>query len=167
VKINGRHFRTIWLKETDKRVVQIINQAVLPHCFEILDLQSFDELCKAIKDMYLRGAGLIGAAAASGMYLAALEAGEGSFETDMIRAADVLKHTRPTAGNLAWAVDRMLKGFVPERSLAQKQEDARLAAEAIADEDAEYCKRIGLHGLEIIRALAEKKQGGAVNILTH
>jgi methylthioribose-1-phosphate isomerase len=174
MNVEGRHYRTVWLKEPDKKVLQIINQLALPHSFEIKDLHSLEDVRRAIKDMYVRGAGLIGAAAAFGMYLAALEAGDASFEADMIRAAEILKNTRPTASNLAWALDIMLaklcgpRSAVPQNAApAQKQETARLAAQAIADSDAESCRNIGLHGLKIIKAIAEKKNGGTVNILTH
>ncbi|MDR2742682.1 MAG: S-methyl-5-thioribose-1-phosphate isomerase [Treponema sp.] len=168
MKVNGRHFRTIWLKESDPKTVQIINQQALPHRFEILDLSSVEDIRRAIKDMYLRGAGLIGAAAAYGIYLAVLEAGEGTFDRDLLAAAEALKNTRPTAGNLAWAVDAMLAGLAGgEGTRAQKEEAARRKAAAIADGDAEFCRSIGVHGLALIKTLAEKKKGAVVNILTH
>jgi methylthioribose-1-phosphate isomerase len=168
MNINGKHFRTIWLKESDPSAVQIINQQALPFAFEILDLHTVEDVRKAIKDMYVRGAGLIGAAAGYGMYLASLEAGPSRFNDDLLQSAEILKNTRPTASNLAWAVDSMLSSLAGKScSVSQKQEEARLAAQAIADSDAESCKRIGLHGLEIIKAIAQKKQGGTVNILTH
>jgi len=168
MNVEGRHYRTIWLKEPEYRVVQIINQQALPFKFEILDLLNLEDAARAIKDMYVRGAGLIGAAAAFGMYLAALEAGEASFNNDIDRAAATLKSTRPTANNLAWAADRMIAALSANGgTLAQKREAARLEAQAIADEDADSCRRIGLHGLEIIKKLSEKKRGEAVNILTH
>jgi methylthioribose-1-phosphate isomerase len=168
MKVNGRHFRTIWLKESDPKVLRIINQQTLPHRFEILDLSTVEDIRKAIKDMYLRGAGLIGAAAAYGMYFAALEAGEGTFDRDLLAAAEVLKNTRPTAGNLAWAVDAMLAVLSGgEGAKAQKEEAARREAAAIADADAEFCRNIGVHGLGIIKALSEKKKGEVLNILTH
>jgi methylthioribose-1-phosphate isomerase len=163
MNIHGQHYRTIWLKETDAETIQIINQLTLPHAFEIIDLHSVEDVRRAIKDMYVRGAGLIGAAAGYGMYLAALEAGEDSWDADLLRSAAILKNTRPTASNLAWAVDRMLAKMVPGTSA----EDARIEAQKIADEDADSCRRIGLHGLEIIKAIAEQKKGDAVNILTH
>jgi len=168
MNVDGRHFRTIWLKEPENNVVQIINQQVLPFQFEILDLRTPTDAAKAIKDMYVRGAGLIGAAAAFGMYLAALEAGDASFNVNIAWAAALLKSTRPTASNLAWAVDRMIA--VLSRcggTLADKREAARLEAQAIADEDSDSCRRIGLHGLQIIKELADKKHGETVNILTH
>jgi methylthioribose-1-phosphate isomerase len=172
MKVNGRHYRTIWLKEPEYRTVEIINQQALPFSFEILELNTVEDARRAIKDMYVRGAGLIGATAAFGMYLAALEAGEGSFDADLAAAARILKDTRPTAGNLAWAVDKMLAVLCggPQsgtRNVTRKRELARETAQAVADSDAEFCKNIGLHGLNLIRAIAEKKPGQAVNILTH
>jgi methylthioribose-1-phosphate isomerase len=168
MNINGRHYRTIWLKEPERRIVRIINQLALPFSFEILDLRTVEDVRRAIKDMYVRGAGLIGAAAAFGMYLAALEAGDGSFDADLAAAARILKGTRPTASNLAWAVDRMLAALSGRTEpAAQKRETALRAALEIADGDAEECKSIGLHGLELIRDIARKKPGETVNVLTH
>ncbi|MDR2434507.1 MAG: S-methyl-5-thioribose-1-phosphate isomerase [Treponema sp.] len=168
MNINGRHYRTIWLKEPECRIVRIINQLALPFSFEILDLRTVEDIRRAIKDMYVRGAGLIGAAAAFGMYLAALEAGDGSFDADLAAAARILKGTRPTASNLAWAVDRMLAVLSGRTEpAAQKRETALRAAREIADGDAEECKSIGLHGLELLRDIAQKKPGETVNVLTH
>jgi methylthioribose-1-phosphate isomerase len=168
MNVNGRHFRTIWLKDSDPETVVIINQQVLPHKFEILELRSPEDIRKVIKDMYVRGAGLIGATAAYGMYLAAMEAGEKTFDRDLERAAKILKDTRPTASNLAWATDSMLKKLTGNSlNLAAKREEARLAAEAIADQDAEFCKNIGFCGLGLIKAISEKNNGRTVNILTH
>jgi methylthioribose-1-phosphate isomerase len=174
MNVEGRHFRTIWLKEPEYRIVQIINQQRLPFSFEILELRTVEDACKAIKDMYVRGAGLIGATTGYGMYLAALEAGEKTFNEDMRKAAEMLKKTRPTARNLAWAADRMVRVEYPD-GLVQKRERARREAEAVADEDAEYCRQIGLHGLEIIKKIAQTKGdliggktgGKTVHILTH
>src|SRR5215469_10267957 len=97
MKINNRHYRTVWLNKPEQKTVQIINQLALPFKFEILDLHTVDDVCKAIKDMNVRGAGLIGAAAAFGMYLAALSAKKDSFIADLTLAAEKLKKTRPTA----------------------------------------------------------------------
>jgi methylthioribose-1-phosphate isomerase len=168
MNVNRTHFRTIWLPESNPKTVQIINQRVLPHQFEILDLSTVEDIRRAIRDMYVRGAGLIGAAAAYGMYLSACEAGEGTFDRDLLAAAGVLKNTRPTASNLAWAVDAMLSALTGmEGTKAQKEEAARRKADAIADGDAEFCRNIGLHGRRVIKAVSEKKRGETVNILTH
>src|SRR6476620_1490404 len=116
-------------------------------------------MAAAIRDMHVRGAGLIGAAAGYGMYLA-------TFESDLETAAAQLKATRPTAVNLAWAIDRQLKNIRAVGTAEEKQRVAFETARQIADEDAEYCRRIGGHGLELIRQLSTKK-GGPVNVLTH
>jgi len=168
MNVEGKHYRTIWLNEPHLKTARIINQLTLPYKFDFMDLCTLDDAVKAIKDMYVRGAGLIGAAAAYGMYLAALEAGDHSFNDDIISAADALKKTRPTASNLAWAADRMSALLLNHSgTIGQKREAARLEAQAVADEDADSCRRIGLHGLEIIKRISSKKNGGAVNILTH
>jgi methylthioribose-1-phosphate isomerase len=168
MNVNGRRYRTIWLAGPDKGLVRIINQLLLPHQFETFDLHTLEDVCRGIQDMYVRGAGLIGAAAAYGMYLAAREAGDASFDEDMVHAGELLKHTRPTASNLAWAVDAML-GLLTGRQgrRAQKIEAARFAAEAIAAEDAQSCRKIGRYGLDLILAAAERKNGEVVHILTH
>src|SRR5512138_2171053 len=102
---NCRHYRTIWLKQDDSRVVQIIDQRYLAHRFVVEELATVDEMAVAIADMHLRGAGLIGAAAGYGMYLAALNAPRISHEAFMESVAEdgaKLIRTRPTAVNLEW-----------------------------------------------------------------
>ena len=156
MNIDGKHYRTIWLK--DEKTVQIIDQRVLPHKFVIEDLTTVDEIARAIKDMHVRGAGLIGATAGYGMYLACYN------NDDLEKAATKLKATRPTAVNLAWAVERQLKAI--EKSKDKIKTTKEMAAK-IADEDSEFCRRIGEHGLKIIEEISKKKKGGVVNILTH
>lgn len=170
MQVDGKHFRTIWLSETDSSVVQIIDQRDLPHHFVVEDLRSVSDVANAIRDMHVRGAGLIGAAAGYGMYIAALTAPEGSrlaMLDWLFDAGAKLKATRPTAVNLEWAVMRQLTATAE----AQERNDiisiAQRTAKAIADEDAEYCRRIGEHGLDVIRTLSAKKGGETVNILTH
>jgi methylthioribose-1-phosphate isomerase len=167
MNVNGAPYRTIWLKPGDNRIVQVINQVKLPHVFEINDLASVEDVCRAICDMTVRGAGLIGASAAYGMYLASLEAPEPGFRDALQRAGNALKATRPTAANLAWAVDRMLGVIGGVSSYTERCAVAMQEANAIADEDADHCSRIGTHALPIISALAQQKAGKAVNILTH
>lgn len=167
MKVNGSPYRTIWLKRGDERVVQIIDQVKLPHEFSIMDLVCLDDARLAIKDMHVRGAGLIGACAAYGMYLAALEAPDAEFTTFLSQAGASLKATRPTASNLAWAVDRMLRVLASESVPLKQRTLAKAAAIAIADEDAEHCRRIGEHGHALIAALSRQKPGQTVNILTH
>jgi methylthioribose-1-phosphate isomerase len=136
---------------------------VLPHRFETLRLTTFEEMAHAIKSMQLRGAPLIGAAAAYGMCLA-LRAD--ASDEGMERACKVLHATRPTAINLKWALDEMVA------AVRNQPRDARVAAAykraaEIADEDVEINQSIGRHGLKIIEEIAAKKNGKPVNVLTH
>jgi methylthioribose-1-phosphate isomerase len=125
-------------------------------------------MATAIRDMHVRGAGLIGAAAAYGMYLAALEAAEsGECEEHVTRAAAQLAATRPTAVNLSWAIERQMRRIEQGRTTTERIEIARETARQIADEDAAHCRAIGEHGVELIRAIAQQKNGKPVNVLTH
>ncbi|MDR2135233.1 MAG: S-methyl-5-thioribose-1-phosphate isomerase, partial [Treponema sp.] len=142
--IGGKRCRTVWLDGEDPPVVKIINQALLPHRFEIAELRSLGDAVGAIRDMLVRGAGLIGATAAWGMYLACAETEDFPALEEAGRA---LKATRPTASNLAWAVDRMLRALeAPGGRIGR----ARREAQALSDEDAECCRRIGARGLRLI-----------------
>ena len=168
MKVRGQHYRTIWPDETDSRVIRLIDQRYLPHRFVIEEVRTVGEMATAIKEMHVRGAGLIGAAAGYGMYLATLEAAVGaSFEDELLAAAALLNATRPTAVNLAWAIERQLRSISAAEDVAEKRRMAFETARQIADEDAEYCRRIGEHGLELIRRLSEEKGGAPVNVLTH
>jgi methylthioribose-1-phosphate isomerase len=153
MKVHGKHYRTIWLED---ETVKIIDQRNLPHEFVIKDITSVDGMAIAIKDMHVRGAGLIGAAAGYGMYLAALN-GE-----DLIESGEKLKATRPTAVNLVWAVQRQLKAL---ENTDDKVKTALDTANVIADEDDSFCQRIGEHGLSLIEEIARRKN--PVNVLTH
>ena len=168
MNINGKAFRTIWLKPGNEKVIQIIDQRHLPHQFVIEELETVDQIATAIKDMHLRGAGLIGAAAGFGIYLATLEAPKNdSFDQFISLAAEKLKSTRPTAVNLAWAVNKQLNAIKNGNTIQEKTNIALTVANEIANEDAEHCRRIGEHGLKLIEEISQKKGGGTVNILTH
>src|SRR5213083_491068 len=170
VKVGGKHFRTIWLKPDDQRVVQLIDQRFLPHDFVIEEVRSVEQMATAIREMHVRGAGLIGASAGYGMYLAALEAaraGRDSFDEHMIRAAAQLRATRPTAVNLSWAIERQLQNIATGKTADEKIALALRTADLIADEDAEHCRMIGQHGLALIQQIAKTKDNKAVNVLTH
>ena len=170
MKVQGRHFRTIWTEgEGADAVLRIIDQTVLPHEFRIIDLHTAADVCRAIREMWVRGAGLIGATAAWGVWLAAREAEHLSAEEFSIRMAmsmEALRVIRPTASNLVWALQRQRK-VLAGLSGSAAVEAARAEAQAISDEDAEFCRRIGEHGKRLIEALAAKKPGQPVNILTH
>ena len=168
MNVNGKHYRTIWLKEDDPTVVQIIDQRHLPHQFVVEDLATVADMAQAIKDMHVRGAGLIGAAAGFGMYIAALHAPKESFMESLAADGEKLKATRPTAVNLAWAVDRQLEAIAAVNgNIEAKIQAAYDTAQAIADEDADFCRRIGEHGVAIIEEISQRKNGEPVNILTH
>ncbi len=168
MRVNGKHYRSIWVKEDDDRVIRVIDQRFLPHRFVIEDLRTSGEVITAISDMHVRGAGLIGAAAGYGMYLAALEAPQdGSFDRFMADAARRLKAARPTAVNLSWAVDRQLRALEYGKTAAGKISVAFETAREIASIDIDTCRRIGEYGLKIIEEMSRKKGGKTVNILTH
>lgn len=168
MNVAGQHYRTIWPRESDPRVMQLIDQRFLPHRFVIEDVRSVEQMATAIREMHVRGAGLIGAAAAYGMYLATLQAAaRGSFDDVLARAAELLQATRPTAINLACAIERQLASIAQGGTRGEKTAIAFETARSIADEDAEFCRRIGEQGLELIRRISLKKQGAPVNVLTH
>jgi len=165
MKINGNHHHTIWVKEDDEQIVQIIDQRALPHQLVIEDLTSVDDVFLAIKEMHVRGAPLIGVTAAFGMYFAALEAFDNQEFIHYVKAsAEKLKSARPTAVNLAWAVDYQLSLL----SNNPKSLPATLLENAltIKKESIERCRKIGEYGLPLIEDIYRKTQR-PVNILTH
>ena len=159
MQINGKAYRTIWF---ENNIVKIIDQTKLPHQFIIKDLKTVKDSINAIKTMEVRGAPLIGATAAYGLVLSILEKNDQSF---LKKSSEDLIASRPTAINLKWAVDRMMKklsGINSNEVLKIALEEAK----AIVEEDATFCKNIGVHGLKIIEEIANKKKD-TVNILTH
>ena len=159
MKIEGKEYRTIWF---ENNVVKIIDQTKLPHQFIIKDLKTVKDAINAIKIMEVRGAPLIGATAAYGLVLAIIENNDQSF---LKKSAENLINSRPTAINLKWAVDRMIKklsGVNSDKIL----EIAINEAKEICEEDVKFCENIGLNGLKIIEEIYDKKKD-TVNILTH
>ena len=168
MKVNGKHFRTIWRKPDDECVVQLIDQRFLPHDFVIEEVRSVEQMAAAIREMHVRGAGLIGASAGYGMYLAALEAAQqNSFDEHIARAAAQLRATRPTAVNLSWAIARQSQNIAAGKTVEEKIALALRGADLIANEDAEHCRMIGQHGLALIQQAAKTKRHETVNVLTH
>jgi methylthioribose-1-phosphate isomerase len=171
MNVNGKHYRTIWIDEDDPCIVKIIEQRLLPHKFVVEDLKTVDDVARSIKEMHVRGAGLIGATAGMGMYIASLHADRGSsdaFLSSMRKAGEILIATRPTAVNLEWAVNRQISALEScGGSVDELVAQVKATAIAIADEDSEFCRRIGQHGMEIIKKISETKKGKTVNILTH
>ena len=161
--MTAENFRTIWLDAEDPSVVKIIDQRLLPHEFKLQDLRSWKDAETAIADMYVRGAPLIGATAAWGLYLAALEHPE---PAAMHAAAERLLAARPTAVNLRWAVERIM-GIVDAHDGDDLAAAVRRDAEAICDEDVEISRSIGEHGVTLLEEIAARKPGEPVNVLTH
>ena len=159
MKIEGKSYKTIWFENNS---VKIIDQTKLPHQFKIKDLKSVKDAINAIKTMEVRGAPLIGATAAYGLVLSIIEKNDLSF---LKKSSEELIASRPTAINLKWAVDRMMKKL----SGVNNKDILKIAldeAKAITEEDEKFCKNIGLNGLKIIENIANKKKD-TVNILTH
>jgi methylthioribose-1-phosphate isomerase len=166
MKVNGSPTRTIWVDTAPESGrpgrVGIIDQTRLPHDYVTVSLATVEEAAQAISDMLVRGAPLIGATAAYGMALAIRQ---DASDARLAQAYDLLHATRPTAINLRWALDEMMRALRPLPDPAREAAAWTRAAE-ICDEDVEINRRIGMHGLELIRDIAARKQG-PVNILTH
>jgi methylthioribose-1-phosphate isomerase len=167
MKVKGHHFETIWIHRDNPAIVQIIDQRFLPFDFRIEDIATAEEMVTAIREMHLRGAPLIGAAGALGVYLA-LAGAKGALSGEAIaEKARSLKSSRPTAVNLAWAVDRVCRAIDPDRDYRDNIELARQTALQIIGEERDNCLRIGQHGVELIAEISRRKNGEPVNILTH
>ena len=159
MKIEGKSYKTIWF---ENNLVKIIDQTKLPHQFVIKDLKNVNDAINAIKTMEVRGAPLIGATAAYGLVLSIIEKNDLSF---LKKSSEELVASRPTAINLKWAIDRMIKKL----SGVNDKDILKIAlneAKTITEEDVKFCKSIGLNGLKIIEDIANKKKD-SVNILTH
>jgi methylthioribose-1-phosphate isomerase len=161
MKIKGKEYRTIWFDEKSKSV-KIIDQTKLPHKFIIKDLKDVKDAINAIKTMEVRGAPLIGGTAAYGLVLAVMEKKDIHF---IKKSSEDLIKSRPTAINLKWAVDRMMKKILSV-NINESFKIALDEAKIICDEDIKFCKNIGLNGLKIIEKIYSKKKD-TVNILTH
>jgi len=159
MKINGKSYKTIWF---ENNVVKIIDQTKLPHQFVIKELKTVKDSINAIKHMEVRGAPLIGATAAYGLVLSIIENNDLSY---LKKSSEELINSRPTAINLKWAVDRMMKKLLGVNN-SNILKIALDEAKAITDEDENFCKNIGLNGLKVIEDIANKKKD-TVNILTH
>ena len=164
MRVEGRPYRTVW-SDAARSKVCIIDQRHLPWNFSIEEISSVAETAIAIKDMHVRVAGCIGVTAGYGMWLAARESNNSM--ASLRKFAESLIATRPTARNLAWAVNRQLL-VLGDTPTTDWEHRALAEAETIADEDATWCELIGQHGLPLLSAIHEKKTSGEpVQILTH
>ncbi len=167
MKVDGKQMRPIWL-EDDTRLVKVIDQRQLPHNLVIAELTTVDRVITAIQEMFVRGAPLIGATGAYGVYVAATTTlSESGRESDFFTECQRIKAARPTAVNLAWAIDRVLAELADFNTASQKIAAAKTAAARIAELEAENCRKIGQAGLERIKAIRDAKSGEPVQILTH
>jgi methylthioribose-1-phosphate isomerase len=158
--------QTIWYN-SEKEVVETIDQRYLPFRNQIIEIGTPNQAREAILEMIVRGAPLIGVTAAYGMFLAARECGDKDFETEMLRAANWLKSSRPTAVNLAFAVDEALSKISVNQTPDENIASLFAYAEALKQREIDFSRKIGAFGLEIIQSISEKKKNGPVQILTH
>jgi len=161
--IDGRPTRTIWPAADGSGDVEIIDQTLLPHAVEVARLASLEQAAHAIRAMQVRGAPLIGATAAYGVCLALRQ---DASDAGLDAAIKCLLATRPTAVNLAWALAQMDEAVRPLPT-ARRYEAAWARAAEICDEDVEASRRIGEHGLELIRKITSRRADGVVKVLTH
>ena len=163
MKVNGTPYRSIW-RDPDSGEVKIIDQRWLPHDFRIATLSTLEEFATAIREMWVRGAPLIGATAA---YAMGEEMARDASDASIDRAWDILHETRPTAINLRWALNRC-RDHLKSLPEAERADAARLLADNVADEDVEINHNIGRHGLKLIEEIAARKPAGEpVRVLTH
>ena len=163
MKVGGASYRTIW-RTADGAAVEIIDQTRLPHAFAIARLETLDAVAEAIRAMRVRGAPLIGAAAAYGLCLAAADDASNAALSEACR---LLLATRPTAVNLRWAIETMMASLAPLPA-AERPAAAWQRAASICEEDVATNAAIGRHGLALLHEVWANKGGrGCLNILTH
>lgn len=170
--VNNKHYITIWPDRKNPKILKTIDQTLLPHKFKVISIRTCDEIIKAIKNMIVRGAPLIGVSAAYGIYLATLEAKKKYKSEKLINEyiKNKAKHilaTRPTAVNIAYAVDNSLALILKNKSIDEKISAALNFASYLSVEEIKRCKKIGEYGLKIIEKISKAKKGKTVNILTH
>ncbi|UTW64014.1 S-methyl-5-thioribose-1-phosphate isomerase [bacterium SCSIO 12741] len=166
--LGGKPRRTIGLHPDNPKIVQTFDQRRFPHETVLTDLKSSKDAEYAIKDMWVRGAPLIGATAAFGVYLAGLEALENSDPKAYLEERfAALEATRPTAVNLLWALNEQKKNLQGDLSGEELIAAFRKTAEQIVEDDVAICSNIGEHGLKLIQKIADQKPGEPVRVLTH
>ncbi|HAQ20593.1 MAG TPA: S-methyl-5-thioribose-1-phosphate isomerase [Prolixibacteraceae bacterium] len=158
--------QTIWYN-WEKNLVETIDQRYLPFRYLILEIRTLEDARFAITEMVVRGAPLIGVTAAYGMYLAACNYSGDDFYEEMLRAAEWLKSSRPTAVNLAFAVNEALSVISEKCTTTQNKQQLFVFAETLKQREIEFSKKIGMYGLELIKATSKSKKSNPVQILTH
>lgn len=163
---DAENLRPLWLDE-ENATVKVIDQRRLPHEYRLLDLATVEDVIDAIENMVVRGAPLIGITGAYGIFLAACRCKADLSAEFLAVQGRRIKNARPTAINLAWAVDRTVAFASAQSGHTQICAAARRAADGIADEEARRCRRIGENGLTLIEKISREKTDGPVNLLTH
>lgn len=167
MKVDGKNMRPIWF-DAETKTVKVIDQRFLPHKFVVAELENVDDVIHAIKEMYVRGAPLIGAAGAFGVYTAILRDKNESCNNEyLIKECKRLKTARPTAVNLSWGVDQVLNHVLKFDCYNDRLAAALEKASSIVEKEADNCRQIGIHGYPLIEKISRQKNGGPVNILTH
>ncbi|WP_346862293.1 S-methyl-5-thioribose-1-phosphate isomerase [uncultured Draconibacterium sp.] len=166
MEIQGKQYHTIWLQKNSTNIVEVIDQRKLPFQFEVFEMKTVEDAFFAIKEMVVRGAPLIGVTAAYGMYLALLQTERSELEFVIKSKADYLKASRPTAVNLAFAVDCMVDFILENQNDENLLEQTLEKAHQLKAEEIEFSSKIGDFGLEIIEKIYAAKQD-TVNVLTH
>ena len=167
MKIKGQHKRTIWVDDQNEKIIHTFDQRYFPHEVRTVELKCSDDAAKAIKEMWVRGAPLIGATAAYGLYLAAVNYSGDDLFAHLNSESIKLNATRPTAVNLYWALQKMLLAVDEQKSNDENTKRLLKEANSIVEDDVESCRMIGVHGLKLIEEISQKKNGEPVNILTH
>ena len=162
MKVKGKNYKSIWL-DKKKLVVVVIDQRLLPHKFKLLYLRNIKDVKKAIKNMVVRGAPLIGVTAAYGIYLSMKK---DSSDRNLNNSINFLRNARPTAVNLSWALEFVKKRLLKAGAL-NRVELSKQIADEISDNDIKCCKRIAENGLKIILGIKKRKKNKTINILTH
>ncbi len=167
MKVDGKDMRPIWFNH-DSQIVQVIDQRFLPHKLIVEDMLTVDRTIYAIKEMFVRGAPLIGATGAFGVYTSLVQKGnKGVDNAYLISECNRLKDARPTAMNLFWGVDRVLEVALRQERYESRVKAALNEALVVTEEEAVNCQKIGEYGMPIIEEISKKKNGAPVNILTH
>ncbi len=167
MKVDGKNIRPIWF-DSNSESIKVIDQRFLPHKFIVEELKNVDDVIHAIKEMYVRGAPLIGATGAFGVYAIISQNKEKSVDNNyLIKEAKKLKDARPTAVNLSWGVDCVLETVFKYKLPSQRLDKALEKAESIVEHEIHNCKMIGEHGSPLIEKISTQKGGKPVNILTH
>jgi len=165
--VNGKNHHTIWVHPDNNHIIQVIDQRKLPFGFEIIDLHTEADAFEAIKNMTVRGAPLIGVTGAYGIYLGLLNCKPENWRADLLKMADYLKSSRPTAVNLAILIDEMVRKLADYETKEIACNAALEEANRMKSREIAWSEAIGDFGCELIEAISKAKNGQPVNILTH